>query len=41
MVTLSRLFSNNSHYELSNTLNSLNENLDKAIAKCSPQEDVL
>ncbi len=41
MVTLSRLFSNNSHYELSNTLNSLNENLDKAIAKGSPQEDVL
>lgn len=41
MVTLARLFYNNSCNELITTLNSLNENLDKAIAKGSPQEDVL
>jgi hypothetical protein len=38
MTTLARLFSDK---DISNTLNSLGTNLDKAIAKGSPQEDVL
>ena len=42
MVTLARLFSNASYNkDLRTTLNILNENLDKVIAKGSPQEDVL
>jgi len=42
MVTLARLFSNNVYNrDLDTTLNSLNENLDKAIANGSVQEEVL
>lgn len=42
MVTLARLFSDNVYNrDLGTTIDSLNENLDKAIASGSNQEDVL
>ena len=42
MITLARLFSDNVYNrDLGITINSLNENLDKAIANGSNQEDVL